>query len=433
MFIMIIKWVYLPLLIIYILALLLSGKASFGYRNIAILLALFLGGFGVHKFFLGRYKTGVIYLCFSFTFIPFILGFIDFVVLLLMSDKQFETKYLQTEQENNPKIIKHSRKYEREKLFFSTPAGQRAEKPARLWKRFLAAAVDITVILFFYLFLFLIMEAVADKFAFIRANLGFLNFIVFCFIYYFYFFFLENNLNTLGKMIMGIEALINQIKLESRRTFDRIQLLLILSYLPFVGCIIRVILLKKHNLRAVVDTVKKRNTILRAVLRSLLLLIPTLLVIWLVFAVVIIIYTVSTTERFPSKAINRNTEKIINHQKLSDEQKTALLSLEDIVARIEKFERKNNALPSTLEDLGITSNKVIFSKYYKDLINSGAVLNINNRHNPEIIFYSDNKTISFIIERQRNPRKFSCKITGPAYDDLCKNWGLKAEFVEYKK
>lgn len=44
---------------------------------VGILLALFLGGFGVHHFYLRRTGLGVVYLCFFWTPIPWILGFIE--------------------------------------------------------------------------------------------------------------------------------------------------------------------------------------------------------------------------------------------------------------------------------------------------------------------------------------------------------------------
>jgi hypothetical protein len=44
---------------------------------VGILLALFLGGFGIHHFYLRRTGLGVLYLLFSWTPIPWILGFIE--------------------------------------------------------------------------------------------------------------------------------------------------------------------------------------------------------------------------------------------------------------------------------------------------------------------------------------------------------------------
>ncbi len=44
---------------------------------IGILLALFLGGFGVHHFYLRRTGLGILYCCFCWTPIPWILGFIE--------------------------------------------------------------------------------------------------------------------------------------------------------------------------------------------------------------------------------------------------------------------------------------------------------------------------------------------------------------------
>jgi TM2 domain-containing membrane protein YozV/DNA-directed RNA polymerase subunit RPC12/RpoP len=62
-------------------------------RLMAALLALFLGGFGVHHFYLGRPILGVIYLLFCWTFIPAIVAFIEALVLLCMSDQTFHSKY----------------------------------------------------------------------------------------------------------------------------------------------------------------------------------------------------------------------------------------------------------------------------------------------------------------------------------------------------
>ncbi len=44
---------------------------------VGVLLALFLGCFGVHHFYLGRVGLGILYVCFSWTGIPAILGVIE--------------------------------------------------------------------------------------------------------------------------------------------------------------------------------------------------------------------------------------------------------------------------------------------------------------------------------------------------------------------
>jgi len=62
-------------------------------KGIALLLAIFLGGLGAHKFYLGRYVTGVLYLVFSWTFIPVALSLIDFLTLLILTDDSFAKKY----------------------------------------------------------------------------------------------------------------------------------------------------------------------------------------------------------------------------------------------------------------------------------------------------------------------------------------------------
>jgi TM2 domain-containing membrane protein YozV len=62
-------------------------------RVTAALLAFFLGGFGVHKFYLGRIVWGIVYLVFFWTFIPAIVAFIEFIIYLTMTDEAFTAKY----------------------------------------------------------------------------------------------------------------------------------------------------------------------------------------------------------------------------------------------------------------------------------------------------------------------------------------------------
>jgi TM2 domain-containing membrane protein YozV len=57
------------------------------------LLGIFLGGIGVHKFYLGQTGLGVVYLVCCWTFIPAIVGFVEGIVLLSMNDQRFAEKY----------------------------------------------------------------------------------------------------------------------------------------------------------------------------------------------------------------------------------------------------------------------------------------------------------------------------------------------------
>lgn len=62
-------------------------------RAAAVLLALFLGGVGAHKFYLGRIGWGVVYLLFFWTFIPALAAFIEMIIYITMSDADFAAKY----------------------------------------------------------------------------------------------------------------------------------------------------------------------------------------------------------------------------------------------------------------------------------------------------------------------------------------------------
>ncbi|MCF2138561.1 MAG: TM2 domain-containing protein [Candidatus Lokiarchaeota archaeon] len=58
-------------------------------RIVAALLAIFLGAFGIHKFYLGNITMGIIYLCLSWTGITGIIGFIEGIIYLTKTDEEF--------------------------------------------------------------------------------------------------------------------------------------------------------------------------------------------------------------------------------------------------------------------------------------------------------------------------------------------------------
>lgn len=56
-----------------------NGKVSVN-KLVYCILAFFLGGIGIHKFYAGRIGSGVLYLIFFWTFIPSIIAFIEFII-----------------------------------------------------------------------------------------------------------------------------------------------------------------------------------------------------------------------------------------------------------------------------------------------------------------------------------------------------------------
>ncbi|MBU4247254.1 MAG: NINE protein [Verrucomicrobia bacterium] len=62
-------------------------------RSAAVLLAILLGGLGLHKFYLNSPGWGVFYLLFCWTFIPSIIGFLEGLGYLFMSEQNFQNKY----------------------------------------------------------------------------------------------------------------------------------------------------------------------------------------------------------------------------------------------------------------------------------------------------------------------------------------------------
>jgi hypothetical protein len=61
-------------------------------RVMAIILALFLGGIGIHKLYLGVGRWWL-YLLFCWTFIPVIVALIELIQYAMMSDEAFHAKY----------------------------------------------------------------------------------------------------------------------------------------------------------------------------------------------------------------------------------------------------------------------------------------------------------------------------------------------------
>lgn len=56
-------------------------------------LAILLGGFGIHKFYLGKWIQGIVYLALFWTYIPAILGVIEGIVYLMSNENNFARKH----------------------------------------------------------------------------------------------------------------------------------------------------------------------------------------------------------------------------------------------------------------------------------------------------------------------------------------------------
>lgn len=85
-------------------------------RIVTSLLSIFLGGFGIHKFYLGKVGWGILYFLFFWTWIPMIIGLFEGLIYLTMSDQEFTKVVLtkpptvdeptETTQQSIPKPVK---------------------------------------------------------------------------------------------------------------------------------------------------------------------------------------------------------------------------------------------------------------------------------------------------------------------------------------
>lgn len=70
-----------------------AARKSDKTKWMAALLAFFLGGLGVHRFYLGNTVLGIVYLLFFWTFIPALIAFCEFIYFLVISEDDFDRKY----------------------------------------------------------------------------------------------------------------------------------------------------------------------------------------------------------------------------------------------------------------------------------------------------------------------------------------------------
>lgn len=62
-------------------------------KTTTMVLAFFLGGIGVHRFYLGKIVTGILYFLFSWTFIPAFVALIEFFYYWWLTDEEFNELY----------------------------------------------------------------------------------------------------------------------------------------------------------------------------------------------------------------------------------------------------------------------------------------------------------------------------------------------------
>jgi TM2 domain-containing membrane protein YozV len=74
-----------------------SGMGNPGSKSkaAATLWAIFLGGFGAHKFYMGSWGWGIVYLLTCWLYVPFFVALVEWIRYVLMTDDEF---YIKSEQ-----------------------------------------------------------------------------------------------------------------------------------------------------------------------------------------------------------------------------------------------------------------------------------------------------------------------------------------------
>lgn len=80
-----------------------SRRAAYGTRQpdavnkqALLLLTFFLGGIGAHKFYVGKYRQGALYMLFSWTLVPAVIAFTEFAAYCFTSSHRLSAKYSAT-------------------------------------------------------------------------------------------------------------------------------------------------------------------------------------------------------------------------------------------------------------------------------------------------------------------------------------------------
>lgn len=74
---------------------------------VAGLLGIFVGGIGIHKFYMGKWIQGLIYLLFFWTGIPMIVGFIEGIIYLVEDQENFNYRV-----KGKPTVVHHIHHHE---------------------------------------------------------------------------------------------------------------------------------------------------------------------------------------------------------------------------------------------------------------------------------------------------------------------------------
>ena len=70
-----------------------SPNANPGKSRItAAVLALLVGGLGVHKFYMGKVWPGVVYVLLCWTYVPAVVALVEAIIYFTQSDETFATK-----------------------------------------------------------------------------------------------------------------------------------------------------------------------------------------------------------------------------------------------------------------------------------------------------------------------------------------------------
>jgi TM2 domain-containing membrane protein YozV len=114
-------------------------------RILAALLAIFFGGVGIHKFYIGNPKAWL-YLLFSWTGFPSFIGFIQGIKYLLMSDKDFDLLVMKENGLLGSKAVEQIKINDFNKKYFAAQSSIISEMTGEFYNKLLHFSHDVLAV-----------------------------------------------------------------------------------------------------------------------------------------------------------------------------------------------------------------------------------------------------------------------------------------------
>lgn len=111
-----------------------SSKGKEKNKIVAAIFALFLGGYGIHRFYLRKSTSGLLYVLFCWSLVPGILGIVEAIRLFVMPQDKFHLKYNINANPNSKHEPKTPNEFQRQVNSNTPPMSENYESEENLFE-----------------------------------------------------------------------------------------------------------------------------------------------------------------------------------------------------------------------------------------------------------------------------------------------------------